>query len=83
MQKAKKSPNPKHTGNTGYNEKTKPKNNLYRRERKFPNYRASEFQQNCRGKKKHLNQRKRYLWIYKKPTELQIDLTRKEIPPIT
>ena len=29
MQKA---PNPKHTGNPGHNEKTKPKNNMYRRE---------------------------------------------------
>jgi hypothetical protein len=30
--KKKKAPNPKHPGNSGHNEKTKPKENRYRRE---------------------------------------------------
>jgi hypothetical protein len=30
--KSKKAPNPKHSGNPGHNEKTKPKDNRYRRE---------------------------------------------------
>ena len=48
MQKA---PNPKHPGNPGHNEKTKPKDNRYRRERRFPIYRASKYlQQNYRRK---------------------------------
>ena len=34
--KCKKNPNSKHPGNPGHNEKTKPKNNRYRRERRFP-----------------------------------------------
>ena len=34
--KHKKTPNPKQPGNPGYNEKTKPKNNRYRREWTFP-----------------------------------------------
>ena len=33
MQKA---PNPKHSGNPGHNEKTKPKDNRYRRKGRFP-----------------------------------------------
>jgi hypothetical protein len=41
--------NPKHPGNPGHNEKTKPKNNRYRREWWFPTYRASKYlQQNYR-----------------------------------
>jgi hypothetical protein len=32
----KKDPNSKHTGNPGHNEKTKPKDNRYRREQRFP-----------------------------------------------
>ena len=48
MQKA---PNPKHPGNPGHNEKTKPKENRYRRERRFPSQRASKYlQQNYRRK---------------------------------
>jgi len=35
--KNQKAPNPKHPGNPGYNETTKPENNRYRRERNFPN----------------------------------------------
>jgi hypothetical protein len=34
--KKQKAPNPKHPGNPGYNEKTKPKDNRYKRERRFP-----------------------------------------------
>ena len=34
--KMQKVPNPKHSGNPGHNEKTKPKNNRYRREQRFP-----------------------------------------------
>jgi hypothetical protein len=34
--KMQKGPNPKHPGNTGHNEKTKPKENSYRREWRFP-----------------------------------------------
>jgi hypothetical protein len=34
--KMQKSPNPKHPGNPGHNEKTKPKDNRYRRELRFP-----------------------------------------------
>ena len=34
--KWKKDPNPKHPGNLGYNEKTKLKDNRYRREWRFP-----------------------------------------------
>ena len=33
---AKKTSNPKHPGNPGHNEKTKPKDNRYRREWRFP-----------------------------------------------
>ena len=33
MQKAS---NPKHPGNLGYNEKTKPKDSRYKREQRFP-----------------------------------------------
>jgi hypothetical protein len=33
----KKDPNPKHPGNPGQNEKTKPKDNRYRGEGRFPN----------------------------------------------
>ena len=44
-------PNTKHPGNPGHNEKTKPKDNKYRRERKIPYYTASEYlQQNYRRK---------------------------------
>ena len=32
-----KDPNSKHPENTGHNEKTKPKDNRYRREGRFPN----------------------------------------------
>ena len=32
MQNTKKNPNPKHPGNPGHNEKTKPKDNRYKRE---------------------------------------------------
>ena len=39
MQKA-KTPNPKHQGNPGQNEKTKTKENRYRRERRFTSQRA-------------------------------------------
>ena len=31
-----KAPNSKHLGNPGHNEKTKPNDNRYRREQKFP-----------------------------------------------
>jgi hypothetical protein len=31
-----KTPYPKHPGNPGHNEKTKPKDNRYRREQRFP-----------------------------------------------
>ena len=31
-----KDPNSKYPGNPGHNEKTKPKDNRYRRERRFP-----------------------------------------------
>jgi hypothetical protein len=34
--KCKKDPNPKHLGNPGHNEKTKPKDNRYRQEGRFP-----------------------------------------------
>ena len=34
--KMQKAPNPKHPGNPGHNEKTKPKDNRYRRELRFP-----------------------------------------------
>jgi prefoldin subunit 5 len=34
--KKQKAPNPKHPGNPGHNEKTKPKDNRYRREGRFP-----------------------------------------------
>ena len=34
--KIKKSPDLKHPGNLGHNEKAKPKDNRYRRERRFP-----------------------------------------------
>ena len=34
--KGNKAPNPKHPGNSGHNEKTKPKDNRYRREQRFP-----------------------------------------------
>jgi hypothetical protein len=48
MQKA---PNPKHPGNPGHNEKTKLKDNRYRRERRFPTLRASKYlQQSYRRK---------------------------------
>ena len=48
MQKA---PNPKHPGNPGYKEKTKPKDNWYRREQRVPALRASQYlQQNYRRK---------------------------------
>ena len=48
MQKA---PNPKHPGNPGHNEKTKPKDNRYRQEGRFPTERASKYlQQNYRRK---------------------------------
>ena len=36
MQNAKKSPNPKYPGNPGHNEKSKSKDNRYRKEQKFP-----------------------------------------------
>ena len=43
----KKVPNTKHLENPGHNEKTKPKNNRYRREQRFPTQRASKhLQQN-------------------------------------
>ena len=46
-----KFPNPKHPGNPGHNEKTKPKKNRYRREPRFPTKRASKYlQQNYRRK---------------------------------
>ena len=32
----KKAPNPKHPGNSGHNENTKPKDNRYRRDKRFP-----------------------------------------------
>jgi hypothetical protein len=35
-QKSKKGPKPKRPGNPGHNEKTKPKDNRYRREKRFP-----------------------------------------------
>jgi len=35
MWNAKKDPNPKHEGNPGHNEKTKPKDNIYRWEEDF------------------------------------------------
>jgi hypothetical protein len=42
---------PKHPGNPGHNEKTKPKDNRTRREQKFPTLRASKYlQQNYRRK---------------------------------
>ena len=45
------SPNPKHQGNPGQNEKTNPKENRYRRERRFTSQRASKYlQQNYRRK---------------------------------
>jgi hypothetical protein len=37
MQNTKKNPNPKHPGNPGDNEKTKTKDNRYRRKQRFPN----------------------------------------------
>jgi hypothetical protein len=40
MQKA---PNPKHPGNPGHNEKTKLKDNKYRREQRFPTQRDSKY----------------------------------------
>ena len=47
----KKAPNPKSPGNTGNNEKTKPKNNRNRREKIFPVQRARKYlQQNHRRK---------------------------------
>jgi Ni/Co efflux regulator RcnB len=49
--KIEKDPNPKHPGNSGHNEKTKPKDNRYRRDQRFPTYRASHYlQQNYRRK---------------------------------
>ena len=46
-----KDPISKHTGNPGHNEKTKPKDNWYRREQRVPALRASQYrQQNCRRK---------------------------------
>jgi hypothetical protein len=54
MQSA-KVPNPKHPGNPGHNEKTKPKDNRYRQKGRFPTLRASKYlQQNYRKKKKLL-----------------------------
>jgi chromosome segregation ATPase len=50
MQNA-KSPNPKHPRNPGHNEKTKPKNNRYKRDRRFLTQKASKhLQQNYRRK---------------------------------
>jgi hypothetical protein len=44
-----KAPTPKHPENPGHIEMTKLKNNRYRRERRFPTYRASKYlQQNYR-----------------------------------
>jgi hypothetical protein len=76
-----KHPNPKHPGNPGHNEKIKPKDNRYRRERRFPprglvNIFNKIIEENFP------NLRKRCPLTYNKPTELQIDWTRKEIPPI-
>ena len=46
-----KDPNSKHLGNPGHNEKTKPKDNRYRRERRFPTQKASKYlQQDYRRK---------------------------------
>jgi hypothetical protein len=48
MQKA---PNPKHPGNPGQNVKNKFKDNRYKREHRFPNYKSSKYlQQNYRRK---------------------------------
>ena len=70
MQKA---PNPKHPGNPGYNEKTKPKNKWNREERRFPAQRTWKcLQQNYRRKCFQPEER------YKKPIEYQINGTRKE-----
>ena len=46
-------PDPKHPGNPGYNEKTKFKDNRYRREQRFPTQRASKYLQQNYRKKHH------------------------------
>ena len=46
-----KTPKSKHPGNPEHKEKTKPKDNMYRREQCFPGLRASKYlQQNWRRK---------------------------------
>ena len=46
-----KAPKPKHPGNPGHNEKTKPQDSRYRREQRFSTQRATKYlQQNYRRK---------------------------------
>ena len=77
-----KDPNPKHPRNPGHNENTKPKDNRYRLEVRFPTLRASKYlQQNYRRK---LPQPKEmYMNIqeaYRTPNSLN---QKKKLRPVT
>ena len=75
-----KDSNPKHPGNPGQNEKTKPMDNRYRRESKDSQLKGPVnifnkiIEENSPNIKKEMP-------TNKKPTELQIDWTRKKFLP--